>query len=88
MLDGGDATVRSKWGGHRYFLVSIDVASAYFVIYYMRGNSTRSFVAALKYLGRLVRTMLHGTKIESLYGDFFDTHLDQHVLGALRADMG
>ena len=88
MLDGGDATVRSKWGGHRYFLVFIDVASAYVVIYYMRDNSARSFVAALKYLDRLVRTMLHGAKIESLYGDFFSTHLDQHVLGALRADMG
>ena len=54
----------------------------------MRDNSARSFVSALKYLGRLVRTMLHGTKIDSLYGDFFSTHLDQHVLGALRADMG
>ena len=88
MLDGGDATVRSKWGGYRYFLVFIDVATAYCVIYYMRDNSARSFVSALKYLDRLVRTMLHGTKIDSLYGDFFSTHLDQHVLGALRADMG
>ena len=88
MLDGGDATVRSKWGGCRYFLVFIDVATAYCVLYYMRDNSARSFVSALKYLDRLVRTMLHGTKIDSLYGDFFSTHLDQHVLGALRADMG
>ena len=88
MLDGDDATVRSKWGGHRYFLVFIDVSSAYVVIYYMRDNSARSFVAALEYLDRLVRTILRGAKIESLYGDFFSTHLDQHVPGALRADMG
>ena len=48
MLDGGDATVRSRWSGHRYFLMFIDVVSLHNAIYYMRDNSARSFVSALK----------------------------------------
>ena len=88
MIDGGDATVLSKWGGCRYFLVMIDAKTAYTVIYYMRDNSARSFVNALLYLERLVKVMCNGTEIKSIYGDFFSTHLDRNVFGALRADKG
>ena len=83
MLDGGDATVVSIWGGYRYFLVFIEAKSQYVVIYYMRDNSAKSFVAAVKYLDRLVRVR-KGYGVSGFYGDYFSTHLDQNVLGALR----
>ena len=76
MLDGGDATVRSFWGGFRYFLVFIDAKTQYAVIYYLRDNSAKSFVTATKYLDRLVRVR-KGYGIGSFYGDYFSTHLDQ-----------
>ena len=87
MLDGGDATVRSSWGGFRYFLVFIDAKTQYVIIYYMKDNSARSFVSATKYVDRLVRVR-KGYGLSGFYGDYFSTHLDQNVLGALRADMG
>ena len=55
--------------------------------YYLKDNSARSYVAALKYADRLVR-LRKGYGEKTLYGDFFSTHLDQNVLGALRADLG
>ena len=56
MIDGGDATVRAAFGHHRYFLVFICCKSAKKIIYYMRDNSARSFVAAVLYVRRLVRS--------------------------------
>ena len=87
MVDGGDATVRSKWGNFRYFLIFIDAKSSYIIIYYLRDNSAKSFVAALSYVDKLTR-IRKGYGVESWYGDFFSSHLDQNVLGALRADKG
>ena len=87
MIDGGDATVRSKWGSFRDFLLFICAKTSYIDIYYLKDNSARSYVAALKYVERLVRVR-KGYGIKTLYGDFFSTHLDQNVLGALRADLG
>ena len=55
MVDGGDATVRSKFGLHRYFLVFICCKSAKKIIYYMRDNSAKSFVAAALYVRRLIK---------------------------------
>ena len=52
-----------------------------------RDNSARSFVNALEYLHRLTRVMLNGTNVKSLYGDFFSTHMNWNVFGALRADL-
>ena len=88
MIDGGDATVRSKWGNHRYFLVCICAVSGYVVIVYMKDQSARSFVTAIRYIDRLVRVRLNGRSITNLYGDFFSSHLDQSVFGAVRAEMG
>ena len=88
MIDGGDATVRSKWGNHRYFLVCICAVSGYPVVVYMKDQSARSFVTAIKCVDRLVRVRLNGRKITNLYGDFFSSHLDQSVFGAVRAEMG
>ena len=87
MLDGGDATVRSKWGNFRYFLIFIDAKSSYIIIYYLRDNSAKSFVAALSYVDKLTR-IRKGYGVQSWYGDFYSSHLDQNVLGALRADKG
>ena len=87
MVDGGDATVRSKWGSFRYFLIFIDAKSSYIIIYYLRDNSAKSFVTALQYVDKLTR-IRKGYGVQSFYGDFFSTHLDQNVLGALRADKG
>ena len=87
LVDGGDATVRSKWGSYRYFLLFVCAKSSYIIIYYLKDNSARSYVAALKYVDRLVR-LRKGYGVKTLYGDFFSTHLDQNVLGALRADLG
>ena len=88
LIDGGDATVRSKWGKHRYFLVCICAVSSYPVVVYMKDQSARSFVTAIQYLDRLVRVRLNGRKITNLYGDFFSSHLDQSVFGVVRAEMG
>ena len=79
MIDGGDATVRSKWGKHRHFLVCICAVSSYPVVVYMKDQSARSFVTAIQYLDRLVRVRLNGRKITNLDGDFFSSHLDQSV---------
>ena len=87
MVDGGDATVRSKWGSYRYFLLFTCAKTSYIIIYYLKDNSARAYVAALKYVDRLVR-LRKGYGAKTLYGDFFSTHLDQNVLGALRADLG
>ena len=87
MVDGGDATVRSKWGSYRYFLLFTCAKTSYIIIYYLKDNSARAYVAALKYVDRLVR-LRKGYGVKTLYGDFFSTHLDQNVLGALRADLG
>ena len=54
---------------------------------YYKDNSARAYVSALKYVDRLVR-LRKGYGVKTLYGDFFSTHLDQNVLGALRADLG
>ena len=87
MVDGGDATVRSKWGSYRYFLLFTCAKTSYIIIYYLKDNSARAYVSALKYVDRLVR-LRKGYGVKTLYGDFFSTHLDQNVLGALRADLG
>ena len=81
MVDGGDATVRSKWGSYRYFLLFTCAKTSYNIIYYLKDNSARSYVAALKYVDRLVR-LRKGYGVKTLYGDFFSTPLDQNVLGA------
>ena len=86
MVDGGDATVRSKWGSFRYFLLFICAKTSYIAIYYLKDNSARSYVAARKYADRLVRVR-KGYGVKALYGDFFSTHLDTNVLGAVRADL-
>ena len=72
-IGGGDATTISKWGGYRYFLVMVDAVTCYTDGYYMRDNSARSFVNALKYLHRLTSVMINGTQMKYLYGDFFST---------------
>ena len=48
MVDGGDATMRIKWGSYRYFLLFICVKSSYIIIYYLKDNSARAYVSALK----------------------------------------
>ena len=63
MIDGGNATVRSKWGDHRHFLACICAASGYLAVVYMKDQSARSFVTAIKYLDRLVSVRLNGLKI-------------------------
>ena len=55
LIDGGGALIYSNWGSYRYFLLFICVKTNYTVIYYLKDKSTRSFVAALKYVDRLVR---------------------------------
>jgi hypothetical protein len=57
------------------------------VIYYLKDNSARPYVAALKYVDRLVRVR-KGYGVKTLHGDFFLTHLATNVLSALRADLG
>ena len=52
MVDAGDATVRSKWGSFRYFLLFICAKTSYIAICYLKDNSARSYVAALKYVCR------------------------------------
>jgi hypothetical protein len=69
-----------------FFCLFVPKAS-YIVIYYLKDNSARSYVAALKYIDRLVRVR-KGYGAKTLYGDFFSTHLDTNVLGALRAGLG
>ena len=88
VIDGGDATVRSKWGKHRYFLVRVCAVSSYPIVVYTKDQSARSFVTAIQYLARLVRVRLNGRKIINLYGDFFSSNLDQSVFGVVRAEMG
>ena len=83
MIDGGDAGVRSIFGLHRYFLVFICVKSAKKFIVYLKNNSARSFVEAISYVRRITKTQT-GEDILGLYGDYFSTHRDYHVLGALR----
>ena len=75
MVDGGGATVRSKWGSYRYFLLFTCAKTSYIIIYYLKDNSARAYVAALKYVDRLVR-LRKGYGVKTLYGDFFSTHLD------------
>ena len=75
LVDSGDATVRSNWGSYRYFLLFIYAKSSYIIIYYLKGNCARSYVAALKYVDRLVR-LRKGYGVKTLCGDFFSTHLD------------
>ena len=87
MVDGGDATVRSKFGLHRYFLVFICCKSAKKIIYYMRDNSAKSFVAAVLYVRRLIKVQL-GVDLLGLYGDYFSTHRDKQTFGALREELG
>ena len=87
LVDGGGATVRSKWRSYRYFLLFVSAKSSYTIIYNLKDNSARSCVAALKYVDRLMR-LRKGDGVKTLYGDFFSTHLDQNVLGALRPDLG
>ena len=77
MIDGGDAAVRAKWGGYRYFLVCVDAVSGYVVVVYMKDQSARSYVCALTV-----------DQSKNLYGDFFSSHLDQNIFGAVRAEMG
>ena len=48
MVDGGDATVR--WGSYRYFLLFVCVKASCIIIYYLKDNGTRSYVAALNRL--------------------------------------
>ena len=84
MIDGGDATVRSKWVEHRYFLVCICAVGSYPVAVYMKDQSARSFVTAIQHLDRLVRVRLIGRKITTLYDDFFSSHLDQSVFGVVQ----
>ena len=87
MVDDGDATVRSKWGSFRYFLLFICAKTSYIAICYLKDNSARSYVAALKYADRLVRVR-KGYGVKTLHGDFFSTHLDTNVLDVRRADLG
>ena len=89
MVDGGDATVRSKWGSYRYFLLFVCAKAPCIIIYYPKDNSARAYVAALKYVGvgRLVR-LRKACGVKPRDGDFYSTHLDQNVLGALRGDLG
>ena len=86
MLDGGDATVRSIFGLHRYFLVFICVKSAKKIIVYLRSNNARSFVEAVLYVRRLVKVQL-GVDLQGLYGDYFSTHRDTNTFGALREEL-
>jgi hypothetical protein len=61
--------------------------TSYIIVYYPKDNSARAYVAALKYVDRIVRVR-NGYGVKALYGDFNSTHLDQNVLGALRGDLG
>ena len=87
MIDGGDATIRSIFGLHRYFLVFICVKSAKKIIYYMRNNNARSFCEAVLYVRRVIKTEI-GTDLIGLYGDYFSTHRDTNVFGTLREELG
>ena len=62
MIDGGDAAVRAKWGGYRYFLVCVDAVSGYVVVVYMKDQSARSYVCALTV-----------DQSKNLYGHFFSS---------------
>ena len=50
MIDGGDATVRSRWGSYRYFIVAVDCRTGYLVVYYLVDNSAKSFMQFVRYL--------------------------------------
>ena len=86
LIDGGDAMIYSKWGGYRDFLLFICAKTNYTSIYYLKDESTRSFVAILKYADRLVRVR-KGYGVSTMYGDFLAAHLDTNVLDATQADL-
>ena len=75
MIGGGDATVRSKWGSYRYFLVFICAKTSHIIIYYLKDNSARAYVAALKYVDRIVRVR-KGYGVKALYGDLYSAVCD------------
>ena len=75
MIGGGDATVRSKWGSYRYFLVFICAKTSHIIIYYLKDNSARAYVAALKYVDRIVRVR-KGYGVKALYGDLYSAVYD------------
>ena len=86
MIDGGHATVRSRWGSHMYFMVAVDCKTGYVVVYYLVDNSAKSFTQFVRYLINLTRLRCNCEPTE-LYGDYFSTHLSMTVT-QLRAQTG
>ena len=86
MIDGGDATTRSRWGSFRYFMVAVDCKSGYLVVYPMVDNSARSFMSFVTYL-RNITKLRCGIYPSHLYGDYFSTHLS-HLVAQMRISLG
>ena len=78
MIDGGDATVRSRWGSYRYFMVAVDCKTNYLVVYYMVDNTAKSFMQFVRYLMSITK-LRTGIYPDALYGDYFSTHLSTMV---------
>ena len=77
----------AAWSAGRYSLLFICAKTSYIAIYYLKGNSALSYVAALKHVVRRVRVR-KGCGVRTLHGDFFSSRLGTNVLGALQADLG
>ena len=86
MIDGGDATVRSRWGSYRYFMVAVCCKTGYLVVYYMVDNTAKSFLQFIKYLTSITRLRC-GISPTHIYGDYFSTHLSG-LVAQMRINLG
>jgi hypothetical protein len=86
MIDGGDATTRSRWGSFRYFMVAVCAKSGYLVVYYLVDNTAKSFMQFVKYLMNITKLRC-GIYPSHLYGDYFSTHLS-HLVAQMRISFG